>query len=42
MLKGEQAMPSFFIFEIKRDGRVKERLVAGKNRQRQGFDFEET
>jgi hypothetical protein len=40
--KGKQALPSFFIFETKRDGRYKARLVAGGHRQRQGLDFEET
>jgi hypothetical protein len=32
----------FFIFETKRDGRYKARLVAGGHRQRQGLKFEET
>jgi hypothetical protein len=40
--KGKQALPSFFIFETRRDGRYKARLVAGGHRQRQGLDFEET
>jgi hypothetical protein len=40
--KGKQALPSFFIFETKRDGRYKAGLVAGGHRQRQGLDFEET
>jgi hypothetical protein len=40
--EGKQALPSFFIFEVKRDGRYKARLVAGGHRQRQGLDFEET
>jgi hypothetical protein len=40
--KGKQALPSFFIFETKRDGRYKAHLVAGGHRQRQGLDFEET
>jgi hypothetical protein len=37
-----QALPCFFIFEIKRDGQYKARLVDGGHRQRQGLDFEET
>jgi hypothetical protein len=40
--EGKQALPSFFIFEIKRDGRHKARLVAGGHRQRQGLDLDET
>jgi hypothetical protein len=40
--EGKQALPSFFIFEVKRDGRYKARLVAGGHRQQQGLDFEET
>jgi hypothetical protein len=38
----KQALPSVLIFEIKRDGRYKARLVAGGHRQRLGLDFEET
>jgi hypothetical protein len=30
--KGKQALPSFFIFGTKRDGRYKARLVAGGHR----------
>jgi hypothetical protein len=42
-LPGEtQALPSFFIFEMKRDGQYKARLVAGRHLQRQGLDFGET
>jgi hypothetical protein len=37
----KQALPSFFIFEIKRDGRYKARLVAGRLRQRLGLDSQE-
>jgi hypothetical protein len=39
---GKQALPSFFIFEIKRDGRYKARLVAGGHRQQQGLDYDDT
>jgi hypothetical protein len=38
---GKQALPSFFIFDLKRDGRCKARLVAGGHRQREGLDSEE-
>jgi hypothetical protein len=40
--EGKQALPSFFIFEVKRDGRYKACLVAGGHRQQQGLDFEQT
>ena len=39
---GKQALPSRFIFERKRDGRYKARLVAGGHRQRHGLDYEDT
>lgn len=39
---GKQALPSHFIFEIKRDGRYKGRLVVGGNHQQHGVDYEET
>jgi hypothetical protein len=39
---GKQALPSRLLFERKRDGRYKVRLVAGGHRQRHGLDFEDT
>ena len=39
---GKQALPTRFVFEVKRDGRYKARLVAGGHRQQHGLDFEET
>ena len=39
---GKQALPTHFVFEVKRDGRYKARLVAGGHRQQHGLDFEET
>jgi hypothetical protein len=39
---GKQALPSFFISDLKRDGRYKAQLVAGGHRQREGLDVEET
>ena len=39
---GKQALPSRFIFERKRNGRHKARLVAGGHRQQHGLDFDET
>ena len=39
---GKQALPSHFIFTVKRDGRFKARLVAGGHRQQYGLDFDET
>jgi hypothetical protein len=40
--EAKHTLPSFFIFEMKRDGRYKARLVAGRHRQRQGLNFEDT
>ena len=37
-----QALPSHFIFSVKRSGRYKARLVAGGHRQIHGVDFFET
>jgi hypothetical protein len=39
---GKHALPSHFIFDRKRDGRFKARLVAGGHRQQQGLDLQET
>jgi hypothetical protein len=39
---GKQALPSRFVFERKRDGRYKARLVTGGHRQQHGLDFAET
>jgi hypothetical protein len=39
---GKQALPSHFIFDRKRDGRFKARLVAGGHLKLQGLDFQET
>lgn len=39
---GKQALPSRVLFERKRDGRYKVRLVAGGHRQQHGLDFEGT
>jgi hypothetical protein len=39
---GKQALPSRFVFERKRDGRYKARLVVGGHRQQHGLDFAET
>ena len=39
---GKQALPTHFVFEVKRDGRYKARLVAGGHRQQHGLDFQET
>jgi hypothetical protein len=39
---GKHALPTHFVFEVKRDGRYKARLVAGGHRQVYGLDFEET
>jgi hypothetical protein len=38
----KQALPSHFIFSVKRSGRYKARLVAGGHRQVHGLDFFET
>jgi hypothetical protein len=46
LLKGKQALPSFFIFETKRDDQYEARawwlVNTDMSRQRQGLDFEET
>lgn len=39
---GASALPLHFVFDVKRDGRYKARLVAGGHRQRPGVDFQET
>jgi hypothetical protein len=39
---GKQALPSRFVFERKRDGRYKARLLVGGHRQQHGLDFAET
>jgi hypothetical protein len=39
---GKRALPSHFIFSVKRDGRFKARLVAGGHRQQPGVDFTQT
>jgi hypothetical protein len=39
---GKQALPSTFVFERKRDGRYKARLVADGHWQQHGLDFAET
>jgi hypothetical protein len=39
---GKQALPSRFVFERKRDGCYKTRLVVGGHRQQHGLDFADT
>ena len=39
---GKQALPSHFVFDRKRCGRYKARLVAGGHRQQYGLDYDET